>query len=68
MFGRNGWAVKELSDERIDLAPLFELILQHVLSPVGNDQEPFSMLLVTTREYDSYLGRVLTGRVQIRDY
>lgn len=61
--GRNGWAVKELSDERIDLAPLFELILQHVLSPVGNDQEPFSML-VTTREYDSYLGRVLTGRVQ----
>ena len=27
--GRNGWAVKELSDEKKDLTPLFELILSY---------------------------------------
>ena len=61
--GRNGWAVKELEDDRADLAPLFNLILEHVPAPIGDDEALFTML-VTTREYDSYLGRVLTGRVQ----
>ena len=61
--GRNGWAVKELEDERTDLSPLFNLILEHVPSPIGDEEAPFTML-ITTREYDSYLGRVLTGRVQ----
>ncbi len=61
--GRSGWAVKELSDERKDIGPLFDLILDHVPEAAGNKEEPFSML-VTTREYDNFLGRVLTGRVQ----
>ncbi|CAK6513754.1 translational GTPase TypA [Rickettsia helvetica] len=46
-----------------DLAPLFDLIVQHVPKPVADDKAPFSML-VTTREYNSFFGRVLTGRVQ----
>jgi GTP-binding protein len=61
--GRSGWAVKELTDDRVNLTPLFDLILDHVPSPEGDSQAPFSML-VTTREYDSYLGRVLTGRIK----
>ncbi len=61
--GRSGWAVKELSDERKDIGPLFDLILDHVPEAAGNKEAPFSML-VTTREYDNFLGRVLTGRVQ----
>lgn len=61
--GRGGWAVRDLTQDRVDIAPLFDLIVQHVPSPqtVGADA-PFSML-VTTREYDPYLGRVLTGRI-----
>lgn len=63
--GRNGWAVKSLDDPRENLAPLFDTILEHVpeaYSPV-KAAEPFSML-ITTREYDSYLGRILTGRIE----
>ena len=30
--------------------------------PMGDTEAPFAML-VTTLEYDSYLGRVLTGRI-----
>lgn len=60
--GRSGWAVNNLKDERKDLAPLFDLILKHVKPPVADQNAPFSML-VTTREYNSYLGRILTGRI-----
>lgn len=61
--GRNGWAVKDLNDERKDLSPLMETILEHVPAPEGDENAPFSML-VTTLESDVYLGRVLTGRIQ----
>lgn len=61
--GRNGWAAANLTDERTDLAPLFDVILKHVEPPKGDVKAPFSML-VTTREYNSYLGRILTGRIQ----
>jgi len=60
--GRSGWAVKELEDERKDLVPLFELIVKHVRPPVADIDAPFAML-ATTLENDSYLGRVLTGRI-----
>lgn len=60
--GRSGWAVKELNDEREDLDPLFETIVSHVRAPLGDPKKPFQML-VTTREYDPYLGRILTGRI-----
>lgn len=63
--GRNGWAVTDLCNERKDLTPLFETITSHVPEAFCEEklEEPFSML-VTTREYDSYLGRVLTGRIE----
>jgi len=62
--GRDGWAVRDLEkDQPKDLAPLFDLILEHVPPPQRNLDAPFAMLC-TTLEYDAYLGRVLTGRVQ----
>ncbi len=60
--GRAGWAVKDLKDERKDLTPLFDLIIDYVPIPNVKANDPFSML-ITTREYNSYLGRVLTGRI-----
>jgi GTP-binding protein len=60
--GRAGWAVADLGDERRDLKPLFECILDHVPPPEANANAPFAML-VTTLEYDAYVGRVLTGRI-----
>jgi GTP-binding protein len=61
--GRGGWAVSDLNHERKDIEPLFDLILSHVSEPEADKDGPFSML-ITTREYDSYLGRVLTGRIK----
>jgi len=61
--GRSGWAISKLQDERKDLTPLFDKILSHVPVTTGDVNAPFSML-VTTREYNPYLGRVLTGRIQ----
>jgi GTP-binding protein len=60
--GRNGWAVKELSDEKKDLRPLFELILSYVPEPVCEKDKPFSML-ATTLEADKFVGRILTGKI-----
>jgi GTP-binding protein len=60
--GRAGWASLKLEDSSENLAPLFDLILTHVAEPIGDPDAPFSML-ITTREYNSYLGRVLTGRI-----
>jgi GTP-binding protein len=60
--GRNGWATAEPDGPRVDLTPLFELILAHVPPPAADPDAPFAML-ATTLEYDTYLGRVLTGRI-----
>jgi GTP-binding protein len=59
---RQGWAAKTLEDPRRDMSELFDLILSHVPPPTIVPDEQFRML-VTTLEYDPYLGRVLTGRI-----
>ncbi|MBS4773868.1 MAG: translational GTPase TypA [Proteobacteria bacterium] len=61
--GRNGWAVKELEDEKKDLSPLFELICSYFPEPACNPDKPFSML-ATTLEADKFIGRLLTGKIQ----
>ncbi len=61
--GRNGWAVKELEDEKKDLTPLFELICSYVPEPSCEPDKPFSML-ATTLEADKFIGRLLTGKIQ----
>ncbi|MBM3547457.1 MAG: translational GTPase TypA [Alphaproteobacteria bacterium] len=60
--GRDGWAAESLDAPRETLSPLFDLIVRHVPAATGDTEAPFSML-VTTLEYDPYLGRVLTGRI-----
>jgi GTP-binding protein len=60
--GRNGWAAVDLESPKTDLAPLFDLVVRHVPAPKADVNAPFAML-VTTLEYDPYLGRVLTGRI-----
>ena len=46
---------------RKDLAPMFDLVLEHVPPPTVDDG-PFRML-ATTLEADPFLGRILTGRI-----
>jgi GTP-binding protein len=59
---RQGWAATSLEAEHKDMEPLFDLILRHVPAPTIEADKPFRML-VTTLESDSFLGRILTGRI-----
>jgi len=64
--GKQGWAVKDLQkDPKKDLAPLFDLIVEHVPAPAAEARvdEPFQLLAVLI-ESDPFLGRLLTGRVE----
>ncbi len=60
--GINGFAVKNLEDERKDLTPLFDAVLQHVPPPLGDESKPLQ-LQVTTLDYSEYLGRIVIGRI-----
>ena len=63
--GRSGWADESLEGPRKNLDSLFKLISTHVSQPrqISRRDEPFKML-ATTLGGDSFLGRVLTGRIE----
>ncbi|MFO0620365.1 MAG: translational GTPase TypA [Polyangia bacterium] len=60
--GRNGYALKELTDEKKDLTPLLDMIVQHVPPPAVDVDAPLCMQ-VATLDYDDYLGYVAIGRI-----
>lgn len=59
---KQGWAAAGLDDERKDMTPLFEKIVEHIQPPEADPNGPFR-LLATTLESDPFLGRILTGRI-----
>ncbi len=61
--GRQGWAVVSLDDERKDLSPMFDLVMSHVTPPTFDYEAPFAMN-ASILDYDNFLGRVLTGRIE----
>jgi len=61
--GRQGWADLELEGARKDLAPMFDLVLSHVPATRLDKEAPFAMV-ASILDYDNFLGRVLTGRVE----
>lgn len=60
--GRDGWCATSLDAPRDNLAPLMELVIDHVPAPQVDKDAPFAMLS-TLLDSDLYLGRCLTGRV-----
>ncbi len=63
--GKNGWATLDMSQPNDNLAPLFDLIVEHVPEPraAARKDEPFQILSVLI-ESDPFLGRLLTGRIE----
>ena len=63
--GKNGWATMDLAQPNDNLAPLFDLIVDHVPAPKAEARkdEPFQILSVLI-ESDPFLGRLLTGRIE----
>ncbi|VAX25800.1 GTP-binding protein TypA/BipA [hydrothermal vent metagenome] len=59
---RNGVATLDSNVPGESMAPLFDTILSDVAAPVVDMEKPFRML-VTSVEYDNYLGRVAVGKI-----
>lgn len=57
-----GIAIRKLTDEKKDIIPLFDFILEHVKPAMGDTDKPFRMQPATLT-YDNYLGRIGIGRV-----
>ncbi len=61
-IGRDGVAMYNLDDDRIDLEPLFETIINTVPAPVVDPDAPLQML-VAALDYDDYKGKYAIGRI-----
>jgi GTP-binding protein len=59
---KQGIAKRELADDSDNLEPLFEMISERVAPPVADAEAPFQML-VTSIDYNDYLGRIATGKI-----
>ena len=60
--GIGGYAINDIADEKKDMTPLFDLIVNAVEPPSGDENGLF-LMQVSTLSYSDYLGRQVTGRV-----
>jgi len=60
--GRNGYVGYDSEVRSGNLTPLFETVVRHVPPPAADIDGPFKML-VSLLDRDSFVGRVLTGRI-----
>lgn len=61
--GRDGYAMLSPEEKGTDLKPLFEMIVNEINPPEGDDTAPLQ-LLFSNIEYDDYIGRIGVGRVE----
>ncbi len=59
---RDGVAKRAMEQEAVDLQPLFAAIIGTIPAPVGDSSAPLQ-LMVTTLDYDDYIGRLAIGRI-----
>ena len=58
----NGFAIKELNDERVDMIPLLDCIMENIQPPSG-DASKSLQFQATTLDYNEYVGRIVIGRI-----
>jgi GTP-binding protein len=61
--GLNGFAVINETDERVDMRPLFEAILEHVPAPEVDANGPLQ-IQVCSLDYSTYMGQLGIGRIK----
>ena len=61
--GRDGYAMDDWKDEKVDLKPLFEMILDKAPAPVLDHEGPLQFQAATL-DHDDFLGRIAIGRVK----
>ena len=60
--GRDGYMMYHLGEEKKDMAPLFETILDHIPPPFAKPNEAFHML-VSNIDWSDYVGRIAVGKI-----
>ena len=61
--GRHGTASYGPDEMGTDLKPLFETIVNYIDAPQGDEEAPLQ-LLVSSIDYNEYVGRIAVGRVE----
>ena len=61
--GRQGTAAYGPDETGVDLIPLFETIVNYIPAPEGDKDAPLQ-LLVSSIDYNEYVGRIAVGRVE----
>ena len=62
---RDGYAVREIGDlvnNKKDMTPLFETIIDYIPAPEG-DPDANTQVLISTIDYNEYVGRIGIGKV-----
>jgi len=60
--GRDGYMMYHLGEEKKDMTPLFQTILDHVPPPFAKPNESFHML-VSNIDWSDYVGRIAVGKI-----
>ena len=60
--GRDGYMMYHLGEEKKDMTPLFQTIIDHVPPPFAKPEEPFHML-VSNIDWSDYVGRIAVGKI-----
>ncbi len=58
----NGFAIKDLDDERKDMVPLLDCILENIKPPLGDENLPLQFRAASL-DYNEYVGRIVIGRI-----
>ena len=59
---KEGFATLDLDGEKKDMKPLFETIIDHIEAPEGDPEKPLQVL-ISTIDYNEYVGRIGIGKV-----
>jgi GTP-binding protein len=61
-IAKEGKCYKEIGGISYDLTPLFDTIIEYIPGPEAND-DAIPQFLVSSLDYDSYVGQILIGRL-----
>lgn len=59
---KSGYAMADLNDERKDMQPLFECIVNNIPAPEG-DPDADTQMLISTIDYNEFVGRIGVGKI-----
>ena len=60
---KEGWASLEFGEEKNDMTDLLDTIIDYTPAFEAEENDPFKVLVSTT-DYDNYLGRIAIGKVE----